>query len=70
MTNRVNAFTVVLDSDVREDEIEPLIIALKQLKSVASVVPHNPRMEDTIAYERCKSRILQRLWECFNRELP
>lgn len=66
----VNAFIVVLERDVRQDEIEGLVTALKQIKNVVSVVPHNNRMEDTVAYNRVKARVFNLLWETFNRELP
>ena len=39
MTDRINAFIVILDRDIREDDAEDTITALKQIKGVLSVKP-------------------------------
>lgn len=40
MTDTVNAFIVILGEDIREDDIEPTINALRQIKGVVDVQPH------------------------------
>jgi len=37
MTDRINAFLVVLDEELREDDAENTITALKQIKGVIGV---------------------------------
>ena len=37
MTTRYSALTVVLDHDIREDDIEPLVRAISMLRGVQSV---------------------------------
>ena len=37
MTDRIHALTVALSTDVREDDVQPLIDAVKQLRGVAGV---------------------------------
>lgn len=40
MTDRVDAFTIVLDKDVREDDVEFILNAIRMIKGVMSVEPH------------------------------
>lgn len=46
MTDRFHAFTVVLDRDIREDDAEPIVAAIKMIKGVQSVEPHVVDLED------------------------
>ncbi len=63
MSERVNALTIVLENDVGEEQIEPLISALKQLRGVISVEPHVARMEDHIALVRVRQELSKKLFE-------
>ena len=54
MTDRVKALTVHLTHDIRTDDIESLIIAIRQLKCVASVDKHIVTGVDHMARERIK----------------
>ena len=40
MTDRHSGYVVVLDKDVREDDAQPIIAAIKQIRGVADVVPN------------------------------
>ena len=39
MTDRINAFVVILDRDIRDDDVEAITNALRMVKHVASVEP-------------------------------
>ena len=40
MTDRIHALTVTLDADVREDDVEPIVNAIRQIRHVLSVDQH------------------------------
>ncbi len=40
MTDRLNALIVILEHDIREDDAEPIINAIQQLRGVLQVEPH------------------------------
>lgn len=63
MTDRYNALTVVLDRDVRSDDAESIISAIKMVKGVASVTPNVVDMTDHIAFVRAQSEIGRKIIE-------
>lgn len=63
MTNRFNALTVVLDKEIREDDAEHLIGAIRMLKGVLSVSGNVTDVGVHIAYEKAKREISDKLWE-------
>ena len=63
MTDRINAFIVVLDRDYREDDVEPILTALRMVRGVVSVVPHVADLTDQIALERTKNELRSRVYE-------
>ena len=63
MTDRYNALTVVLGTDMREDDAEQLIHAIKMLRNVISVEPNITNVESHIASTRVRTEIAQRLME-------
>lgn len=54
MSDRINALTVVLDRDIRDDDCEPMILAIQMIKGVLSVKPHVSQIEDHIAETRAE----------------
>lgn len=40
MTDRISGFTVILDHDIRDDDIAPVLAAIEMVKHVISVEPH------------------------------
>lgn len=66
MADRINALTVVLDADTRDEDAEPLIAAISQLRGVASVTPHVSQLEDHIAYTRARQDLTRRLYDALN----
>lgn len=52
MTDRFNALTVVLEKNIREDDAEAIILAISQLRGVASVEGNVADMASYIAKEQ------------------
>jgi hypothetical protein len=68
MTDRIHAFTVVLDKDIREDDVQPILDAIKCIKCVASVTPIVANFEDHMARERVRQEWAMKFLE-FYKEL-
>lgn len=60
MTDRHNAFIVILEHDIRDDDAQPIINAIKQIKGVLDV---QPTQADGIAVSVASVRIKTRLWD-------
>jgi hypothetical protein len=54
MTDRINALTVVLAEDIREDDAEGLINAMLQMRHVLSV---KPNVSDPLAVHVAEQRV-------------
>lgn len=52
MTDRIHSLTVVLDHDIRDDDIEPIVSAIRQIRCVADVQPHVSDIAAHMAEER------------------
>lgn len=63
MTDRINAFTVVLDRDIREDDVAAIQNALQMVRGVRSVSPHVADLQSHIAYERAYSAIYAKVFD-------
>jgi hypothetical protein len=65
VTDRHSAYIVILKDDIREDDAEPTINALRMIQGVASVEPVVATYEQMVAYGRANHewhmRILQML---------
>lgn len=55
MTDRHAAYIVVLDQDIRDDDAEPILTALRMVKHVASVEPVVSSYDTHIAESRADS---------------
>lgn len=63
MTARVKSLTVALTEDVREDDVERLIDAIKMLGWVLAVAPTLATHQDWVIEERVKRDLRERLWK-------
>ena len=63
MTDRINALTVVLDRDIRDDDVREIIQAIRMIKCVATVTPHVADHDSHVAYVRARMEIEGRLYE-------
>lgn len=68
MTDRINGFTVILQYDIRDDDAQATINAIRQIKGVADVVPNVVTPADHIAVMQTKVEIAKKL-EGFTRLL-
>jgi len=57
MTDRISSFTVTLDQDIRVDDVEFIVNAIKAIKHVRSVVPRVSEVGDYIAQERMRREL-------------
>lgn len=62
MTDRYNAFIVILGNDIREDDAQEIINAIKMIKGVLTVTPHVSGLVDLIAEKKAKIKILKKLY--------
>lgn len=65
MTDRYSALIVVLDSPLREDDAESLIVAVKQLRGVIDVRPLVQDAMEHVAYIRAWNDIKERVLDTF-----
>lgn len=63
MADHYNAFIVILEGDIRDENAEPLINAIKQLRGVLEVKPHVVDSSDIIANVRVKSELMKKWWD-------
>ena len=63
MTDTISALTVILEKDIRSDEIEPLIEAIKQFRSVLDVETHVSNLEQRVANSRARVELGEKLFE-------
>jgi hypothetical protein len=67
MTTRFSAFTVILENDIREDDAQLLISAIKQLRGVQDVVGHESNPMQQIAESRARNELLSQVVQLFNK---
>lgn len=70
MTDRFNALTIVLDRDIRSDDAQSVIDAIKMVRGVQSVTPNIADMTDHIAYVRARGEIAAKLFEVLRDKTP
>lgn len=63
MTDRVNAFVVVLDKDVRIDDAEAWMNAIKMMKGVVSVTPNISSIDMHVAHMRAHTNIAGAIYD-------
>lgn len=67
MTTRYKGFIVALDYDIREDDAEPILSALRLIKGVTSVHPVTAEMNDDMARARTRLAIGRALHDMASR---
>lgn len=63
MTDRINALTVVLTDDWREDDVQSIIEAIKLLRGVLRVSPNVADLDNYVAEERAKHELVVKIRE-------
>lgn len=65
MTDRYNALLVVLDKDMREDDAQSTIDAIKHIKGVVDVKGNVSNIEADIAESRVKQDLWDKIYKLF-----
>lgn len=68
MTDRLQGLTVAFERDIRDDDADAIIAAIKQLRGVAGVTPHVVDINAFVARARAQQDIEERLWKALRRE--
>jgi hypothetical protein len=63
MTTRLKGLLVTFEPDVREDDAECIINAIRLLKRVIAVKPIPNDIEQSIAVDRVRHELGQKLWK-------
>lgn len=66
MTDRVHSLTVVLESNVRTDDVKAYVDAIMMMRGVQDVGLNIDDAHVYVATERARQDIAQRLWEVLN----
>jgi len=61
MTDRVNGFFVTLDEDMRIDDAEAIMHAIRMVRRVADVSPNVTDPSDWVAKTRVRSELTKKL---------
>lgn len=62
MTARVNSLFVILENDIRIDDIQPTVDAIKQIKGVLDVKTNISTPQDTISEVRVRNELGQKIF--------
>ncbi len=66
MTDRINALTVVLDEDLREDDVDSLCNAIMHMRHVIKVEENVVDIASTVSDARAKRELTSKLWCVLN----
>ena len=66
MTDRISALTVMLDRDIRSDDVEVLMDAIRMLRYVGSVEKHVATGEEQMARGRVAMKIGSKLHDAIS----
>jgi hypothetical protein len=62
MTDRIHALTVFLEEPIREDDVQPIIDAIRMIKRVASVQKHVHGIDALYAEQHARRDLEKKLW--------
>lgn len=63
MTDRYNALTVVLESNMRDDDADKLLTAIRQMRGVLEVRGNVADSDSYVAEQRAKRELGDKLWQ-------
>ncbi len=66
MTDRVKGFMVALDQDIRVDDVEAIVNAIRMIKHVAGVEPVISQPDHWFAMQRVEHNVKMRLFDAIN----
>ena len=62
MSDRYNYLTVILEKDLKDEDAEPLMEAIKQFRGVLTVKPNVSNANALLAEERARHDLGEKLW--------
>lgn len=68
MTDRINGLYVVLDHDIREDDVEHIVNAIRQIRCVLDVQKNISNFELFINKRRLKNELLEEVISIFTKD--
>lgn len=68
MTDRVNGLYVALDQDMRKDDVELIVNAIRALKHIIAVDKNVACHNSWIAYERARREFSDKIEKVFSEE--
>lgn len=68
MSDRYFALTVALDKDMKDEDAEAIIEAIRMIRGVLSVEPHVADIVNWTATERARSHLIGRILEVLKRD--
>lgn len=63
MTDRYHSLTVVLEKDIRSDDAEAIIEAIKMIRGVLDVTPHVADATSWMAQTRVRRELGEKIWD-------
>lgn len=66
MTDKVKGCVVAFDKDIRVDDVQVILDAIRMIKGVVGVEISISNLDDWMARERIKSEIREKLLELYN----
>ena len=69
MTDRIKGMTITLDADIREDDVQAIVNAMKMIKGVVHVEPSIVTVEDHINREMIRYEFKHKLFNFVKEEL-
>jgi hypothetical protein len=69
MTDRVKGFTVTLEKDIRIDDVEVIMQAIRMIRGIADVEPSISTSEDHMNRQRIKYELRDKFYKFMNNEL-
>ena len=69
MTDRIKGFVVTLDKDIRIDDVQPIMDAIKMVKGVIDVSPSVTNADDHMNRERVTQEFRNKFWGFMQNEL-
>ena len=69
MTDRVKGFTVTLEKDIRIDDVEVIMQAIRMIRGIANVEPSISTSEDHMNRQRIKYELRDKFYKFMTDEL-
>ncbi len=69
MTDIVKGFTITLEKDIREDDVEYILNAIKMIRGVADVEPSIVGSDDIMNRSRIRHELREKFYKFIKEEL-